>query len=169
MSGQGAGGAGEGPTGGRDATPGAEGGDDAGVLGRPCILVVDDDEAHRMITERALQRVKAAAGCAVEALACGEDALDRLADLLAEDRQVLVLSDYVMPGLDGLELAARVEQDHPGAPVRFAIFSSMATPPEGRVPAGVRVRFLEKPMELADYRAQLADVVAEWRASLARG
>lgn len=139
-----------------------------------CILVVDDDDAHRMITSRALARLDAADRFCVQEAASGREALDRLADLLERHPAVLVLSDYVMPELDGLQLVEEIQRVHPDAPVRFAVFSSMASPPAGKGPAGddatgPRVRFLEKPMELGDYRAMLDAVVEGWLDSLEEG
>ena len=74
------------------------------------ILVVDDDTAVRTFVRRALAHrghETAAAGDGAEALALiqGDPAFD------------LVVSDIVMPALDGIELVATLAEQRPALPV----------------------------------------------------
>jgi len=67
------------------------------------ILLVDDDTAVRVISTRILSK----AGLTVEAVSGGEAALD----LLRRGRRFdVIVSDLVMPNIDGMELLRRVRQ-----------------------------------------------------------
>lgn len=67
-------------------------------------LVVDDSLAMRRIQSRALESL----GWQVETAADGQKALDALASM---DGCRLVLTDWHMPGMDGIELIKAVRQD----------------------------------------------------------
>ena len=70
---------------------------------KPTILVVEDDPASRLL----MTRVLGGAGYDVVAEANGEDALKRV----ASDSPDLVVLDVGLPGMDGLEVCARLRQD----------------------------------------------------------
>src|SRR5574341_106123 len=69
------------------------------------ILVVDDDAASR----KGLRDLMATWGYDVSAAAEGQEALERA----AERCPAVVITDLVMPGLDGMELLARLKRDSP--------------------------------------------------------
>ena len=69
------------------------------------ILVVDDDESLRWVTQAQLQQ----AGYQVDAAASGDDALDRLHDAPPD----LVITDLMMPGMSGVELLRKIRIDYP--------------------------------------------------------
>ena len=73
------------------------------------ILLVDDDEAVRTVVAEQLRE----SGSMVETVASGEEAL------AAVDRSTLpfdlVLSDYAMPGLNGIETVHAVREKQPGS------------------------------------------------------
>jgi DNA-binding NtrC family response regulator len=73
------------------------------------ILVADDEESLRHFLSRALS----ARGHEVITVGCGTEALDAL----GESRFDLLLSDVVMPELDGIALALRVSRDYPELPI----------------------------------------------------
>ncbi len=73
------------------------------------VLVVDDDAAVRGSVVEILN----AEGCQVESAADGREALARLESAEFD----LVLSDVVMPGMDGYDLFQRVRSLHPGTHV----------------------------------------------------
>jgi CheY-like chemotaxis protein len=77
------------------------------------ILVVEDDPRVRAVTVRTLR----AAGYDVLAVPEPRAALELPADVLA--RSQLLVTDVVMPGLDGRELAARLRDRHPALRVLF--------------------------------------------------
>ena len=69
------------------------------------ILVVDDDESLRRITQLQLEE----AGYAASTAAGGEQALR----LLEEDAPALVITDLKMPGISGLDLLQRIRAQYP--------------------------------------------------------
>lgn len=74
------------------------------------ILVAEDDEAVRRFVARALGH----RGHAVTEAGDGLHALDML---MAGKRFDLLITDIVMPGMDGIALALRVARDVPDLPV----------------------------------------------------
>ena len=70
------------------------------------ILVVDDEAPIREFVARALNHMD---GYHVET---AEDGLEAL-DVLARSPFDLLITDIVMPGLDGIELALKVAKDYP--------------------------------------------------------
>lgn len=73
------------------------------------ILVVDDDGGIC----RTLKEILEASGCAVATAGDGAEAL-----ILLQQREFdLVLSDVVMPNMDGHELYQAVKRDHPSIPI----------------------------------------------------
>ena len=73
------------------------------------ILIADDEDAVRAFVSRALSH----RGHSVTAV---EDGLAALESLQA-DRFDLLLTDIVMPGLDGIALALRASRDFPDTPI----------------------------------------------------
>jgi two-component system, cell cycle sensor histidine kinase and response regulator CckA len=73
------------------------------------ILCVDDEENPLILRKLVLQK----AGYAVLAARSGTEALE-----ITNSQEVdLVLSDQLMPGITGVELARRVKLEHPDLPV----------------------------------------------------
>jgi CheY-like chemotaxis protein/anti-sigma regulatory factor (Ser/Thr protein kinase) len=73
------------------------------------VLIVDDDPDIHALLLSALKET----GCHVECASSGQEALDRLRSRAYN----LVLTDVLMPGLDGLELLRRIQEQSPGTPV----------------------------------------------------
>jgi two-component system cell cycle sensor histidine kinase/response regulator CckA len=78
------------------------------------VLVVDDDEWVRSVTARALKR----AGYGVLEAESADQALALLGDVAGGCIQA-VLTDIGMPGMSGIELAARVREAHPAVRLVF--------------------------------------------------
>ena len=74
------------------------------------VLVVDDAAVDRKLVGGLLAKGK---NFDVQLAASGEEALAKLADV----RPALVVTDLVMPGMSGLELVARIVEQHPEIPV----------------------------------------------------
>ncbi|MHB0949530.1 MAG: PAS domain-containing hybrid sensor histidine kinase/response regulator [Gemmatimonadaceae bacterium] len=125
----------------------------------PCtgeILLVEDDDEVRRIAARALRR----AGYAVREVTTGLEALERLGDMEREGcPPALVLSDVMMPGMDGGELALRLEQHDPSLPVLLMSghVGPAVSPRRGR---NVRGPILAKPFATADLLQAVADAIA---------
>ena len=103
------------------------------------VLVVEDEDSAR----RALEDILALLGFRVSSAASGEEG-ERLA--AAEEFDVL-LTDFVLPGIDGGELARRLVARHPS--LRVVLMSGYAEDESMRleVMAGT-VRFLQKPFDV---------------------
>src|SRR5688572_26723172 len=69
------------------------------------ILLAEDDSSMREYLQRALQRV----GYQVEAVGCGTEALP----FLEREQFDLLLTDIVMPEMDGIELAQKASAIDP--------------------------------------------------------
>ncbi len=81
------------------------------VIGRPTVLVVDDEVTLRRATERFLERQ------GYEVLAA-PSAIEALALLDARDWRVdVVITDMVMPGMDGRDFVRRLRARRPKLPV----------------------------------------------------
>ena len=106
------------------------------------VLVVEDEAAVRRAVQRNLERL----GYRVVAAQDGEDALRRAGELGGID---LLLTDVVMPGIDGPTLACQLRERRPELPVLFVTgYSADRLERTGAV--GPRDRVLEKPYQLAD-------------------
>lgn len=82
--------------------------------GTEWVLVVDDEDGVREFIERALVRL----GYHVTAVASGEEALERVRGYFAEPIDLLI-TDVVLPGISGPELAAALGQSRPAMPVLY--------------------------------------------------
>ena len=81
---------------------------------------------------------------------CAEAALDRL----AEDGIDLILSDVVMPGMSGVELAQKVQEDYPTVPILLATGYSDVI-----VKRGSEFSVLLKPFGAADLSKAMAAIL----------
>jgi two-component system, cell cycle response regulator CpdR len=104
------------------------------------ILLAEDDQSMREYLQRALQRV----GYDVEAVGCGTEAMP----LLERERFDLLLTDIVMPEMDGIELAQRAGVIAPGMQVMFITGFAAVALKSGVTPPNAKV--LSKPFHLRD-------------------
>jgi len=120
--------------------------------GHERILVVEDEESLRRIAQRILE----AAGYTVVCAANGPEAIACLAQ--AEAPMDLLLTDVVMPGMSGHELAATIKQTHPTLKVLYASgYLPDAFPERARL--GPDVHFLAKPYSPSSLTAKVRDVL----------
>lgn len=78
----------------------------------PCVLIVDDEAG----AARYVRRVLSAKGYETVVASSGEAALDIAPRL---ERLDLLVTDVLMPGIGGDELAAQIRQRTPGVPVLY--------------------------------------------------
>ena len=104
------------------------------------ILLAEDDEAMRAYLARALEN----AGFAVVAVDRGTAAVP----LLEQERFDLLLSDIVMPEMDGIELAQRCAEISPATKVMFITGFAAVTLKASRETPQAKV--LSKPFHLRD-------------------
>ncbi len=105
------------------------------------ILLAEDDESMRGFLERALTR----AGYDVVSYNNGADALERL----KEEAFCLLLTDIVMPRMDGIELARHASELDPDLKIMFITgFAAVTLNNDTAAPNDARV--LSKPFHLKD-------------------
>jgi EAL domain-containing protein (putative c-di-GMP-specific phosphodiesterase class I) len=122
------------------------------------VLVVDDEEQLRRLAQRALSR----AGLKVQTAAGGEEALE----LLRQGRRFdTIVSDLMMPGMDGMQLLREVRQLDLDVPLIFltgqpSLETVMAAMDQGGY------RYLAKPIEHEKLIAAVKDASAHHRLAL---
>lgn len=104
------------------------------------ILLAEDDEAMRLYLARALER----SGYDVVSVDRGTEALP----LLEHDRFDLLLTDIVMPEMDGIELAQHAAKVAPDMRVMFITGFAAVTLKAGK--AVPQAKVLSKPFHLRD-------------------
>lgn len=104
------------------------------------ILLAEDDSVMREYLTRALER----SGYAVTAVDRGTAALP----LITQERFDLLLTDIVMPEMDGIELAQKAQELAPGMRVMFITGFAAVTLKAGD--AMPQARVLSKPFHLRD-------------------
>ena len=117
------------------------------------ILLAEDDDSMRDFLGKALER----AGHEVIRVADGEDGLEVLGEKAGAFE--LLLTDIVMPGVDGIELARRAAEIDPGLKIMFITgFAAVALNAGSGAPKDAKV--LSKPFHLRDLVDEVARVVA---------
>lgn len=119
------------------------------------ILIVDDDENSRVLLERALTRH----GCLVECAANGVEALEKALQSPPE----LIVSDIMLPEMDGFELCRRVKTDNRLRTIPFIFYTAVYVDKKDEELA-IRLgasRFLIKPLKPADFLSIIWEVIDE--------
>lgn len=104
------------------------------------ILLAEDDDSMRAYLARALER----SGYEVVAVANGADAVP----FINSDRFDLLLTDIVMPEMDGIELAQHAASVAPGMRIMFITGFAAVTLKAGK--AVPQAKVLSKPFHLRD-------------------
>jgi signal transduction histidine kinase/CheY-like chemotaxis protein len=114
-------------------------------------MVVDDDPAVRQVTADMLRDL----GCQVLEASGGEEALTVMGS--AATPVNLVLLDYAMPGMNGIQLAQKIRERGILAPIVLATgYAELADPPEDG--AGLLDGLLRKPFTIRELQAILGRV-----------
>jgi len=114
------------------------------------ILLAEDDDAMRGFLERALKK----AGYEVMAFADGEQAYQQL----MSEPFTLLLTDIVMPKMDGIELARRASELDPDLKIMFITgFAAVVLNSETETPKDARV--LSKPFHLKDLVSEVEQLL----------
>ena len=115
------------------------------------ILLAEDDQVMREYLTRALER----SGYAVSAVDRGTAAIP----LLESEHFDLLLTDIVMPEMDGIELARRATELDPDLKVMFITgFAAVALNPDSNAPKDAKV--LSKPFHLKDLVNEVEKLLA---------
>jgi DNA-binding response OmpR family regulator len=117
------------------------------------VLVVEDEAPVRQLVTSTLQR----AGYNVLS---AEDAPSAMARLRGHGAPIdLLLTDVIMPGRNGRELARDAQEHQPGLPVLFMSgYADRTFGPEG--PGGLGDAFLQKPFGLDVLAARVRQILA---------
>jgi two-component system, cell cycle response regulator CpdR len=115
------------------------------------ILLAEDDEDMRRFLARALEN----AGYQVVSFNNGRDAYDRL----REEPFHLLLTDIVMPEMDGIELARRASELDPDIKIMFITgFAAVALNSDSDAPKNAKV--LSKPVHLRELVSEVNKMLA---------
>ena len=115
-----------------------------------CIVFVDDKPKVRTAVRKTLERI----GADVHCFACAEDCLARLDSLSCD----LLITDVMMPGMNGVELLIEVRKQRPSLPV-------LVVTGFGDVPMAVRAMkagaadFIEKPLDREAFLRTVANLL----------
>ena len=114
------------------------------------ILLAEDDDSLRGFLARALER----AGYEVMACADGEEAVAAL-----DQDWDLLLTDIVMPGIDGIEVARQAASRQPALRIMFITgFAAVALAAANQAPTGAKV--LSKPVHLREIVSEVERMIA---------
>jgi PAS domain S-box-containing protein len=118
------------------------------------VLVVEDEAAVRQLVRRALEAV----GLTVLEAENGNQALEVVSR--RQERPKLVLTDVIMPGLNGRELSERLARSQPGLPVLFMsgytgedVLARSLLPDEAA--------FIQKPFAPEELVARVRDILSQ--------
>ncbi len=115
------------------------------------ILLAEDDDDMRRFLARALEK----AGHDVSSFAEGVSAYEELKGTAFD----LLLTDIVMPEMDGIELARRAAELDPALKIMFITgFAAVALHPDSRAPKEAKV--LSKPFHLKDLVTEVERMIA---------
>lgn len=121
------------------------------VLHMSRILLAEDDNDMRRFLAKALQK----AGYDVVSFDNGRSAYERF----REEPFTMLLTDIVMPEMDGIELARRATQMDPDLKVMFITgFAAVALNPDSQAPKDAKV--LSKPFHLKDLVDEVEKMMA---------
>jgi two-component system, cell cycle response regulator CpdR len=105
------------------------------------IILAEDDESMRRFLVKALER----AGYDVVSFSNGAEAYE----CLCKKSFTLLLTDIVMPEMDGIELAKRASELQPKMKIMFITgFAAVALHPDSKAPREARI--LSKPVHLRE-------------------
>jgi len=119
--------------------------------GQPHILVVDDEETLRYLIREGVER--SGYGCSVTS-----DGIEAL-KILEEKGADVVISDIMMPGMDGIELAKRIKDEHDADVILITGFIDQYSY-DKVIEIGVS-DFLEKPIGIEELILRLRRVLRE--------
>jgi len=115
------------------------------------IILAEDDEDMRRFLARALER----AGHQVTSFAEGASAFEEIKQADFD----LLLTDIVMPEMDGIELARRAAELDPSLKIMFITgFAAVALHPDSKAPKDAKI--LSKPFHLRELVAEVDRMIA---------
>ncbi len=122
--------------------------------GTETVLVVDDEPSIRRIVFDTLEPL----GYRIIEASCGEEALRKSA--MTEERIALLLTDVVMPDINGRELADRIRETRPATKVLFMSGYTEETIAHLAV-ADVKKNFMQKPLTPGKLMEKIREILDE--------
>ncbi|MBU0679844.1 MAG: response regulator [Proteobacteria bacterium] len=122
------------------------------------ICIAEDNEDSRVLLEDVLK----ASGYEVESAENGRQALE----LIQKSPPDLIVSDILMPEMDGYALCRAIKADQRLAAIPFIFYTATYTDPKDEdfaMSLGAS-RFLIKPMEMPEFLAEITALLAEYQA-----
>jgi CheY-like chemotaxis protein len=130
----------------------AAGGTENNLAGTETILLVEDNEQVRELAHAVLKNK----GYTVLAAANGEKALETVSG--HEGKIHMILTDVVMPGLNGKDLYLKVSKTHPGIKVLYMSgYTSNVIAHHGILEKGIQ--FIQKPFSINGLAARVRQVL----------
>ena len=126
----------------------------------PQILIADDDSALRLLWTRVLSN----AGYRVETVDNGQTAVEMVAAAIPD----LLITDLMLPGLNGWSVFSRVRTLAPRLPILIISGATTGTPPHGASLPHHAV-FLRKPVAIGELLTTVTHLLAENPAGGATG
>ncbi len=123
------------------------------------ILIVDDNEDSRMILKKTLEHDQHI----VEAACNGEDALNK-AKVSMSDMPDMIISDILMPGLDGFRLCQELKQHEQLKKIPLVLYTaSYLNPKDEKLAMRLGAsRYILKPIETDEFLKIIHDVFKEY-------
>lgn len=121
---------------------------------RPKVLLVDDEAPIRKLFRELLETM----GCVVDAVADGVAAIERF----APTRYDLVVTDFLMPGINGLELAQRLRSADPALPILMVTGSGIDIEAQARA---LGIFSIAKPVTIDAFSRAVSEALASAKAS----
>jgi adenylate cyclase len=123
-----------------------------GPVRKPKILVVDDDAALLRMVEKVMSKVGEVT-CASD----GQEALDRLLEGLAPD---IIITDLMMPRMDGLQLVEQLQKDNKLKHIPVIMLTAKGTPKDviTGINKGAR-HYIVKPFKTQDLIKKVATLL----------
>ena len=119
------------------------------------VLVIDDQPLLRDVLAEFLELL----GLEAELAADGPEGLARFDPSVHQ----AVLTDFLMPGMTGLEVAAAIQARSCTTPI--VMISAFAEPEDERRAVEAGLRFVRKPITFAQFEATMTEVVGHARAA----
>lgn len=121
------------------------------------ILIIDDDPAIVNVFTQFLENL----GYSVQSASEGKEALG----LINKQPPALIITDILMPEMDGLEIVTYIREHHPDLPV-IAVSGGMKTASMNFLPLAQRFgacKVFEKPVPLSKLRAAVEELLGPAR------
>ncbi len=123
------------------------------ILKRPLVLVAEDEAVTRMVAQRVIEKM----GYGVLVAERGDEAYRLACEYLPE----VLLTDALMPKLDGRELCLRLKQSPATAAIKVVVMTGLFTKFQDKSEAILEFKadgFLKKPVDFNELRDVLASL-----------